>query len=164
MATLYELDKAYGRVIETGFAWDDETGEVTYDSSDLEALEGELADKLTACGCWVKNQQALADAIREEEKALKARRETIERKLERMSGYVVQVLGKMPNGRLDAPEVALSTRKSVRVVIDDAESLPREYVTETVTHKIDRAGIKAALKAGEVEGAHLEARDNLRVR
>ena len=39
MATLYEIDRAIEQVIETGFSWDEETGEVLFEEGDLEQLQ-----------------------------------------------------------------------------------------------------------------------------
>lgn len=165
MATLYEVDKAIDQLIECGFAWDEETGEVLFDESDLDALEVELRDKLEACGAWMKNQRSLAKAIREEEKALADRRKAIERRLEWMDGYVLRSLSKFEGGRLETPKVALSTRKSTRVVVDSEEDLPAEFVQLVETVKADKTAIGKAIKAGEdVPGAHVEEKLNLQVR
>ena len=90
MATLYEIDRAIEQVIETGFSWDEETGEVLFEEGDLEQLQVAFNEKLEACGIWMKNQKSLADAIRAEEKALYDRRKAIEKRLERMNGYVLR--------------------------------------------------------------------------
>lgn len=165
MATLYELDRAIEQVIEHGFSWDDETGEVMFDESDLESLQVALSDKLEACGIWLKNQKALADAIKAEEKALSDRRKSIEKRLERMYGYVLRCLMKTPKQKLETPMVALSTRKSTRTIIDDESEVPEEFTEQVVTVKVNKAEIGKALKSGrEVSGAHLETSQNLQVK
>lgn len=165
MATLYEVDKAIDQLLETGLAWDEDTGEILFDESDLDALNVELRDKLEACGAWMKGQRALAKAIREEEKALADRRKAIERRLEWMDGYVLRSLMKLDGCRLETPRVALSTRKSTRVVVDSEEALPPEFVQVVETVKADKTAIGKALKAGEeVPGAHVEERLNLQLK
>ena len=165
MAALYAVDKAIDQLIEHGFAWDEDTGEILFDESDLDALEVELRDKLEACGAWMKNQRSLAKAIREEERALADRRKAIERHLEWMDGYVLHSLSKFEGGRLETPKVALSTRKSTRVVVDSESDLPAEFVQVVETVKADKTAIGKAIKAGEeVPGAHVEERLNLQVR
>lgn len=163
MSTLYSINRDIERVIETGFSWDDETGEVTFDSSDLEALGDALREKLVACGCWLKGRRALAKAIRAEERALRERRERIERQVERLEGYVTESLEKV-GGSVESPEVSMRVHRSVRTVVDDEAALPPEFVREVTTVRVDRQGLRDALKAGEVPGAHLEGHDNLRLR
>lgn len=165
MATLYELDKAIEQVIEHGFSWDEETGEVLFEEADLESLRVAFTDKLEACGIWMKNQKALADAIKAEEKALYDRRKSIEKRLERMDGYVLNCLMKTPKQSVETPVVSLKTRKSTRTVIDDESEVPEEFTEQVVTVKVNKAEIGKALKAGrEVSGAHLETSQNLQVR
>lgn len=165
MATLYELDKAIEQVIEHGFSWDEETGEVLFEESDLESLQVALSDKLEACGIWIKNQKALADAIKAEEKALSDRRKSIEKRLERMNGYVLRCLLKTEKKSVETPMVSLKTRKSTRTIIDDESEVPEEFTEQVVTVKVNKAEIGKALKAGrEVSGAHLETSQNLQVK
>lgn len=164
MATLYELDEAVAQILETGFSWDEETGEVLFAEEDLDALEMEMRDKLEACACWMKGRRALAEAIRNEEKALAARRQSIEKRLGWMEGYVLRGLSRFEGHAVETPKVRLSTRRSSRAVVDSEESLPPEFVSVVETVKVDKAALAKALKAGEVSGAHLEVRENLQVR
>lgn len=165
MATLYEIDRAIEQVIETGFSFDEETGEVLFEESDLDGLQVAFNEKLEACGIWIKNQKALADAIKAEEKALSDRRKSIEKRLERMDGYVLSCLLKTPKHSVETPMVSLKTRKSTRTIIDDESEVPEEFTEQVVTVKVNKAEIGKALKAGrEVSGAHLETSQNLQVK
>lgn len=165
MATLYEIDRAIEQVIEHGFSWDEETGEVLFEESDLDSLQVALNEKLEACGIWMKNQKALADAIKAEEKALSDRRKSIEKRMERMDGYVLRCLLKTPKQSVETPMVSLKTRKSTRTIIDDESEVPEEFIEQVVTVKVNKAEIGKALKAGrEVSGAHLETSRNLQVK
>ena len=157
MATLYEIDRAIESIIETGFSWDEETGEVLFEEKDLDGLQVAFEEKLEACGIWMKNQKALAAAIREEEKVLAERRKAIERKMERMDGYVLRHIAKIPKARIETPKVAMSTRKSQKVIVDNESLLPSKFVREVTSIKPDKVAIGKALKAGEtVDGAFLE--------
>ena len=162
LTTLYQIDKAIAQIIETGFAFDEETGEVLADFSDLDALQVSYEKKLTACGMWVKNKKALVDAIKSEEKALRARRNVLERSIDRMDEYVKNHL---PEGGYESPEVRLSTRKSSKVIIDDPEAIPEQYQKYETIVSIDKKGIAQAIRAGsEIPGAHLEVSENLQVK
>ena len=43
---LYEIDKHYQEVLENGFSFDDETGEVLFDTESLDKLQGEYNEKI----------------------------------------------------------------------------------------------------------------------
>ena len=165
MATLYEIDNALRDVIERGFSVDPDTGEVLFDSGDLGALQDALGAKLEGCALWMKEQKALAAAIREEERALAARRKAIEGRLEQMDAYVTGALRSFDGMRYETPRAALGVRRSARAVVDVPEALPDGFVEAVVTRKVDKAKIKRALAAGkEVPGAHLETRLNLQLK
>lgn len=165
MATLYEIDRAIEQVIETEFSWDEETGEVLFEEKDLDALQMEFTDKLAACGCWMKNQRALAAAIKSEEQALAKRRKAIEAAVDRMSDYTLRHLLKLQKPVVETAEVRLSTRKSSRTVIDSEDMVPEKFKEQVITTKVSKTEIAKALKAGEdVPGAHVEVSQSLQLK
>lgn len=165
MATLYELDKAINQVIETGFAFDEETGEILFDESDLDALNVAFEEKLENCGLWIKNQKALAAAIREEEKALAERRKALEARVERMEGYVLHHIQNLPKPTVETPRLRLSTRKSTVTIIENEELVPDELCNIVTTRKPLKTEIAKALKNGtEVQGAKLVERKTLQIK
>lgn len=166
MPSLYQLSKSYETVIEGGFIFDEETGEVLFDAENMDELRDALENKLEACGLYLKNLNADAKAIRDEEKALADRRKMLERKAERMSAYILDCLvDEIDGAKLSTPRVSLSTRKSESVGITDESALPDDYVTIKTTAAPDKARIKKAIKAGErVPGACLVENLNLQVK
>lgn len=166
MSSLYQLEKQYEAVIEGGFVFDEETGEVLFDAENLDELREALEDKLEACGLYLKNLNAEAKAIRDEEKALADRRKTIERKAERMSNYVLDcLLDKIEGHKLSTPRLSLSTRKSKRVGITDESAIPDDFTTVKTTIAPDKAKIKKAIEAGErVPGACIVEDYNLQLK
>ena len=74
--TLYEIDKEIQALIT-------EDGEIE-DIERFDALAMERDKKIENIGCWVKNLDAEAASIREEEKALAERRHRLESKAERL--------------------------------------------------------------------------------
>lgn len=155
MPSLYQISKDLEAVIDGGLVFDTETGEVIWDSDNLEDLQAAFDDKLEACGLFLKNLNAEAKAIREEEKALAERRRIIERKAERMNAYVLDaLLDKVEGHKFSTPRLALSTRKTASVGITDETLLPDDFVTVKTTMQPDKSAIKKAIKAGEsVPGA-----------
>lgn len=161
MSTLYQIDDQIEQVIARGFAVDEETGELLATFDDLDALEVQYSEKMVACGLWIKNQEALAQAIREEEKKLAARRKVIESSVSRMKGYVMAHM----DGKFVSPQVSLSKAKSSRVVITDPEQVPDEYKTVETVVREDKRAIGKALRSGsDVPGACLETSMNLQVK
>lgn len=160
MPALYEIDKTLEQLIEYGFAFDEDTGEVTFDSSAIDDIAQDREKKLVACACWVKNQRALAQAIRDEERKLAVRRRSIERKVESFENYMLASVERY--GGMEAPECSIGTRRSSRVLVDDPGLLPEPF--RRVKVEPDKAAIRDALKSGtEVPGASLEERTLLRI-
>lgn len=157
--SLYSITGELMTVIEGGMVVDDNSGEILFDADNLEELEGEYLDKLEACGIYCKNEQAEIDAMKAEEKRLADRRRVKENKVKRLKEYMLQSMDATQTNKLDTAKVYISTRKSQRVVIDDALKIPRQYIK--VTETFDKTEIKKALKNGAVDGAHIEESVNL---
>lgn len=151
MASLYEIGTIYNTVIDGGMVFDEDTGEVLFDAGNLEALEGELNEKLEACGLYVKNMKAEAEAIRAEEKALAERRRAKERKTERLKQYVLACMEQTGTESVETARVRLTTRQSQFVEVTDEDALykaaPDYFVRQAP--KVDKAGLRKALKEGE---------------
>lgn len=154
--TIYEIDKA---ILD---CQDSETGEIT-DFAKLDALQMAREAKIENIACWIKDLQADAKALKEEEQNLADRRRAAEHKAESLKNYLTFVL----NGeKFKSPRAQVSFRRSQQVYIEDetkfTESHP-EYVK--VKKEIDRAGVKSALKEGEqIEGACLEEHQNIQIK
>ena len=162
---LWKIDHDIEQIIEHGYAFDEDTGEITADFSDLDSLQMSFYDKMKACGLWVKNKRAMINAIREEEKALQKRRKALERAVSYMDDYILEFLPKVANNRLESPEIDISARKSKRVVVYDEDALPAQYIEKVVTNRIDKRAISADIKAGKyVPGAALMEFQNLHLK
>ena len=99
--TLYEIDKEIQALIT-------EDGEIE-DIERFDALAMERDKKIENVGCWVKNLDAEAAAMREEEKTLAERRHRLESKAERLRAYLDHALD---GAKFESPRVAISYRKS----------------------------------------------------
>lgn len=165
MATLYQLNQAIAELIERGFVVDEKTGELLFESSDLDGLQEDLETKLENCALFIKDQQALADAIKAEEAALKARRTALEAKVERMRQYTADGLVFAGRKGLETARVKMGLRGTQRVEIINEDCLPDWAWQVVETRKPAKQKIKEALKAGEaVEGAVLIESKTLNVR
>lgn len=155
---IYEIEQAILDLI------DPETGEIK-DFETLEALDISRSEKIENIALWIKNLNAEAKAIREEEKALAERRRYAENKAESLKRYLSEAL----NGeRFTTAKVAITYRKSMAVEIADEEAFVLAadmlYIIQQAP-TIDRKAISNALKAGEIiEGAELAERNNIQIK
>lgn len=126
----------------------------------LNNLKLERSEKIESCVALIKNWEALEDAIKAEEAALKARRESLERRAIWLKHYIGFCL--QPGERFESARCKVSWRKSESVEITNEVNVPDEYTEWVVTKKINKALIKDAIKNGlEVPGAELIRKNNL---
>lgn len=161
MATLYEIRNDLLCVLDGGLVVDEETGEILFDSEDLDALQAAYEDKLEACGLYIKNLESDAAAIRAEEKALAERRKTLENKAKRLREYVLFNLEE--GKKIETPRIRIGTRMSEAVEIREGAQFADEYCR--IKRDPDKTAIKAALKDGAViEGAELVKHRSLQIK
>ncbi len=154
MASLYEIN----RMIEACF---DEDGELLNEAA-LDAFQLEKAEKLENIALWIKNLDADVAAFDHEIKAFKARREAAQNRAESLRKWLQTSLGGV---NMVTSRVSVTFRRSERVDVLNAATLPQEYIitkTETVP---DKLLIKKALKSGKaVDGAILVVCSNMTVK
>lgn len=163
--SLYEIAKDFEAVLNGAMVIDEETGELLFDASDLDALEMAFNDKLENCGLYIKNLEAECDAIKTEINALRGRMTAKEGKVLRLRQYVLDCMDIAGQNRLETARVALSQRKSSYVEIIDESMVPEDYKEYVETVKVSKSDISKAMKAGkEIAGAELKERINLQVK
>lgn len=170
MSNLYELNQGILEFLEYGFnlaCVDTETGEIdsVKAAEYLEALQIERSEKVENIALFIKCLESDAAKIKEEENALKARREAKERKAEKLRDYLKTSMLTLNETKFETARVALSFRTSKAVVIDDLENLDKKYVTEKVTYAPDKKAIKQAIDNGEeVSGARVVENQHLQLK
>ena len=156
---LFEINAA----IETAFmnCVDPETGEVIGDTAELDALQIEMDEKVENIACLIKNLKAEEEAIQNEERKLKSRRQACENHAEWLRRYLANSL---QGEKFKSARVSISWRKSQAVEVEDVWKLPAEFIRMAdPEHK--KTEIKEALKAGiEVPGAELVDNLNMTIR
>ena len=154
MASLYEINQSIMDCI------DMETGEII-DIDQLHELQMDRTDKIRNIACYIKNLRSDAAAYDEEAKTFAARKKAAQTKAESLTAY----LSSMLNGeKVKDKEYSISWRKSESVNITDDSLLPDAYLVPQPP-KVDKAGIKAALKAGiAVTGAELAEKNNIQIK
>lgn len=160
MAKLYEID------LEMEHCIDYETGEI--DTERLESLQMERDRKIDGILSWIKNLRADAEAIRNEEKALAERRQTMTKRADRLTWFISQYLA---GERWSSPRNAVSWRKSDALVITDsvaAINWCREHAQTAIIQRepdLDKNALKQMIKAGiSVDGAEVEQRENIQIK
>ena len=161
--TLYELKENFLAALD-GITVDEETGEALGLDA-LDAVSADLDEKLEQTALYRKTVAAEAEAIRAEIEALTDRLRAKQKKLLALDGYIGDTMHACGKERLDTARVSLSFRASESVMETDAQLIPAAYWRETVKREIDKAKIKAAIKAGEVvPGAEIVKKQNLQIK
>jgi len=133
----------------------------------LEGLSGELEVKAQNVAYFIRNMEVTAEAIKAFEQQQKERRQAIERRAESMRAYLQRCMEATGITKIEGPGVTLSFRKSSAVVIDEPGLIPAEFMRqpEPPPPSPDKKAIADAIKAGqEVQGAHVETRQNLQIK
>ena len=162
MASIYEIDQAIMACV------DPETGEIL-DMEALEQLQIDRTQKAENVACWRKNLMALISSIKEEETALKKRREVLQRKVDSLDNYLsTHFCGE----KIETARAVINWRKSTGVEITNEQEavdylmhIAHEEVLKYKLPDIDRKAVKAILEAGEtIPGIVLADRMNLQIK
>lgn len=140
-----------------------EDGELTQEmiADTLEGLEGMLGDKLDATMSVVRDFLANVDKCDSEAKRLAERKKMWNNQAEVLKKYILDCMVTAGGKSVKTATNTFSVRKgSQRLIIDDEEQLPDEYVESytEIVNKVKNDELKKALIAGieEIKGAHLE--------
>lgn len=159
--TIYEIDKAIRDVLENGFSYDEETGEILFDDSNIRQLEVARDEKLESIAIFHKELLAEAEAIKAEKQNLEKRQKAVLNKAE----YMKNLLSFSLQGeKFKTARVAVSYRTSETVEIAEGTKLPDEYLRFKEPEP-DKVGLKKALKEGkEIEGCTLISNQNIQIK
>ncbi len=158
MSALYELTGQYMDLLNAI-----ESGEIPEEaiSDTLEALGGELDEKIDGCACIVKQLDSEASAIKAEKSALAERQSIKEHQRDRLKDYIRQAMQLAGKKKIETARNCVSIRKAQpKAVITDLDALRRcKSVWKPYDYKeanVDKTKLKASLQAGEqFSGAEL---------
>jgi len=155
---LYEIADEYRRLLSImdssdDDAWDGESFQMAIDS-----LTGDFTAKAANIGCMVRELTAESKAIKEIVDGLCERAQSIDKKAQRLRGYLedqMQVAGLMV---VSDARIKISVKKNPpSVSVESTDSIPVEYcriIPERI--EADKTAIKAALKSGiDIPGCSL---------
>lgn len=143
--------------------YDADTGEITgeYEQADKLRQEVQALGLETLCKARA-NRMAVIQNIKAEEDRLKARRQGLEKSVERLENDIYTVYQHGDNPVQYAGNFTVSTRKSTQVIVEP-EFYDDRFIKTTTS--VDKAELKKALTAGEIiTGAHLQTNYNLQIR
>jgi hypothetical protein len=153
---LFDIDNAILECV------DAETGDII-DVEKLEALEEARDTKISNIGCWIKNLNAEAAAIKAEKQNMEKRQKAAENKAKELKEYLERYLD---GATFKDAKISISYRKSISTEIADdldINTLPDIYKNVTVT--ANKTAIKEALQNGaELNGCKLIEKSNLQIK
>ncbi len=131
-------------------------------------LAGKLATKADAFGGYLRGLEAQAEAIKEEEVRLAARRKAAMSRADRLRRYGLMALQRMERPKIAGDLFTLAVQNnppSVNITVS-TDALPAQYVRIIPEQREpDKTAIRDALKRGEtIDGATLTVTQSLRVR
>ena len=123
----------------------------------LEALGGELEDKAINVAKFLRNMEAMAEAIKNAEVDMAKRRKALENRVLWLKEYLKGSMEHTGIIKIECPYFKLSIQNNPPAVnIFDEDAIPVEFKEQVITWKIDKPAIKEAIKNGEaVPGAIL---------
>lgn len=161
--TLYEIEEKLYQRLNEGIAFDDETGEV-YTELDLQKL---LDEKMDDYCLFLKNEQAEIEALKNEKKSLDKRIKAKEKKQEYIKNALMEFMKRHDMKKHETSKYVVSTRKSKRLIIDNADAIISEYRNNPdvvkVNYEVNKITVKKNI-VGFKNYAHLEDNTSLTIK
>lgn len=134
----------------------------------LEGMSGALEAKATNVAMFAKNLEVMAEAIKQAEYEMAARRKAMENRTKSLREYLKANMLLAGISKIECPYFKMTIRDNPAAVVIDAESLiPADYMrqAEPPPPAPDKKLIAQAIKDGyEVPGCHLETSVRLEIK
>ena len=157
---LYELARSYAELL-------DRAEEMESDAlvDTLESLQEAIEDKAENVAKLIKNLEADAKIIREEEQRLAERRRAIEAKIERLKSYLQEQLETAGIEKVKRPTITVAIQANPPSVdVIDETAIPIDFLIPQPA-KVDKKSILERLKNGEaIPGVTLKQTKGVRIR
>ena len=162
MATLYELTDDYLALLE--MAEDPDIDEQALKDT-MEGIEGALEIKAEGYAKIIRMLEGDAAACDAESKRLRNKKQAIERNIDRMKKALQYSMVQTGKTKFKTALFSFGIQKNpASVVIDHAGKVPASYWIPQPP-ELDKKAIKAYIKEnGDVDWAHLEQTESLRIR
>ena len=170
------ISQQIAEIVENGFTFDEETGEVFFTTDDLETLQEALDNKLESLAGIYQMYVSKGEALKIRSKDIANRAKSFEKKADRIKEYIDALM--KANGKDDKPleigDKKISYRKSKVTNIFD-ESKLKEWINSSDENKqkyfkykepeIAKKELGDALKQGEeIPGIELVENKNLQIK
>lgn len=170
--SLYKIDANMQEILEKGFVVDEETGEIIFDTEDLNSLEMAEADKINNIIGYLKDLEIQANNLKEIEKEYSDRRKQKEKKVKHLKSYLdgyLQLKGMTDKREYTNGITSYRSSKSVNIT-DEAKlieylknnQLEDLYETE---YKVNKTNIKKEIEQGnDIQYAEIIESKNLQIK
>ncbi|MGG3958393.1 siphovirus Gp157 family protein [Bhargavaea massiliensis] len=157
---LYELAQNYAELLEIA---EEIESDALVDT--LEALQDAIEDKAENIAKLIKNLEADAKIIKEEEQRLAERRRAIEAKVDKLKTYLQEQLEIAGLQKVKRPTITVSIQANPPSVdVIDEKVIPSDFLIPQAP-KVDKRSILERLKKGEsVPGVALKQTKGVRIR
>lgn len=138
-------------------------GEITPEMEQKLAItESQLQQKSIAYLEFIRSKEAFNGMIDNEVKRLQAMKKANNNLIGRLNDNLLMAVKTFGNYEVGTQK--FGTRKSSQVIVEDVNSLPKEFKTIKVTEAADKTALKKALKEGaEIEGVYIQDNLNLKI-
>jgi hypothetical protein len=161
MSTLYDLTAEFMQLLEMSQDPDVDP-EMLADT--MEAVEGELEVKADGYAKVIRELEGASSTVKAEMDRLVAKKKTIDNSISRIKKSLEESMIQTGKTKFKTDLFSFGIQKNpAALVIDQPEMIPSEYLIPQ-DPKVDNAGIKKLLKEQNVEWAHLEQSESLRIR
>lgn len=143
-----------GNVIEESYLKDFKQAMIEAYATSLECIEIDFKEKAEAIGCYVKELQIEANALKEQEQIFKQRREQKERTINSLKEYILKEMKTVNVPKIDRPQAFISIRnnpESVQIINEKAYTqwaLENNKDLLKFKPEISKTNIKNAIKNG----------------
>ena len=112
----------------------------------------------------IKEKEAFAKSIKDQEKSMAERRKNVENEVLRLKEWALFNMNE--SDKFEDAQIKVSYSKgSESVEVQNIEKLDPKFITEKYIHTADKKALKDALKAGEsIEGVTLKRTPSLRIK
>lgn len=157
---LYELAQNYAQLLEMA---EEMESDALVDT--LESLQDAIEDKAENIAKFIRNLEADAKIIREEEQRLAERRRAIESKVDKLKMYLQEQLETAGLQKVKRPTITVAIQANPPSVdVIDETAIPIDFLIPQAP-KVDKRSILERLKKGEsVPGVTLKQTKGVRIR
>lgn len=169
MEHLYEIAAKYRAALD-GVVVDPVTGEVA-GLDELNAVEGELNEKVEGIATYIKELLAMSKAMKQEEDTLAERRKTIENRVTKLKEYIAYQMSAVGKTKVETATALVTLRKTKPVNIPDEDAFVKwaemSGFDSLISQKTspNKTEIKKAIEAGiDIVGVSLVEKTSISIK